>query len=368
MDWKGILERVNQSNGDEKVFYELRKSSKHVLVYGCSNYSEIIYTYLKNNDIKIEAFVVDKPYWKHGLMIDNRPVKCIDDYDIEKYNIVVGFGDVNKSRFLMNSKSLLKTSFYFLWDPVMYYKWDTEYVENNWDALLNVYNGLADEQSKITLYELIISKINQCCTPQLLAIADGECHYFNRLTFCHNTKNEIFLDCGAYTGDTILQYNKFTAGKYKKIYAFEPNKEFIEDLRNNLKILDGVEIIEKGTWNRETVLKLKSDKEISHITDSDDGNCIKVTTIDKAVKEEDKITFIKMDIEGSELRSLQGAIKTIKRDMPKMAICCYHKKDDIIELFRFMKENCNIQYKIYLRHHSNSSCETILYGIPYSKN
>lgn len=369
MELESILKKVYKSDGDKKVYYELKKSLKPVLIYGASNYSEIIYDNLKNNDINTEAFVVDRSYWKSGLEIRNRPVRCIDDYNIEKYNIVVGFGDVDKSRFLINNKKSLNSSFYFLWDPVMYYEWDLEYIKDNWNAYVDVYNGLEDEKSKNTLYELLIAKLNKCCTPQLLNIADEKLHYFNELTFCNNTEKEIFIDCGAYIGDTILQYNQFTKGNYKKIYAFEPNKEFLVDLDKNIKSLHDIEVINKGTWNKNTILKFKNNKEVSHITTIDEGNIVEVTTIDSVVKTEDKITFIKMDIEGSELESLQGAINFIKRDMPKMAICCYHKKNDIIDLFHFMKkiENSNVRYKIFLRHHSNSSCETILYGIPCLK-
>lgn len=367
---KDILKRTHKPEGDKKVFHELRRSSKPILIYGGSDYSEIIYSYLKNNDIETEAFIVDRPYWREGSTIKNRPIKCIEECDIEKYNIVIGFGNVEKSRFIMNNKKLLKSSFYFLWDPVMYYEWDVEYVKDNWDLFLDVFRGLADERSRKTLYELIIAKLNQCCSPQLLEVADSEQHYFNSLTFSHNTEKEIFVDCGAYTGDTILQYARFTEENYKKIYAFEPNKECLGDLDKNIKSLHDIEIIKKGTWNQSTVLKFKRDKEISHITDVDDGSSIEVTTIDNELKSEDRVTFIKMDIEGSELESLQGTTKILMRDMPKLAICCYHKKNDIIDLFHFIKnlETFGSKYKIYMRHHSNSSCETILYGIPENCN
>ena len=73
-----------------------------------------------------------------------------------------------------------------------------------------------------------------------------------------------------------------------------------------------------------------------------------------------------MDIEGSELEALQGAAKTIKKNMPKLAICCYHKKNDIVDLYHCVEQFGNSQerYQIYLRHHSNGACETVLYAIP----
>lgn len=76
-----------------------------------------------------------------------------------------------------------------------------------------------------------------------------------------------------------------------------------------------------------------------------------------------------MDVEGSELESLKGAADTIRKNHPKLAICCYHKKEDIIVLYQYIKsfDNDETEYKFYLRHHSNSAYETVLYAIPIKK-
>ena len=69
-----------------------------------------------------------------------------------------------------------------------------------------------------------------------------------------------------------------------------------------------------------------------------------------------------MDIEGAELESLQGARKTIRRDRPKLAVCIYHKPEDMIEIPLYIKELVP-EYKLYIRHHSNSGTETVLYAV-----
>lgn len=72
--------------------------------------------------------------------------------------------------------------------------------------------------------------------------------------------------------------------------------------------------------------------------------------------------MIKMDVEGSELESLKGAKRTIQRDKPKLAICIYHKPEDMTEIPMFIKELVP-EYRLYVRHHSNSDLETVLYAI-----
>ena len=89
---------------------------------------------------------------------------------------------------------------------------------------------------------------------------------------------------------------------------------------------------------------------------------VPVVAIDRVVAEEDKVTFIKMDVEGAELESLKGAKETILRNKPKLAICIYHKPDDLIDIPLYINELVP-EYKLYIRHHSNDRGETALYAV-----
>ena len=64
----------------------------------------------------------------------------------------------------------------------------------------------------------------------------------------------------------------------------------------------------------------------------------------------DRLSFIKMDIEGAEKRALEGARKTIEKYKPKLYVCAYHRNEDF---FALPEEILSIRsdYKIYLRHH-----------------
>ena len=76
---------------------------------------------------------------------------------------------------------------------------------------------------------------------------------------------------------------------------------------------------------------------------------VPVDTIDH-VCDSDKVTFIKMDIEGSELKALQGAADVIRRDKPKLAISIYHRPTDYFEIPFYVKELVP-EYRLYIRHH-----------------
>ncbi len=76
-----------------------------------------------------------------------------------------------------------------------------------------------------------------------------------------------------------------------------------------------------------------------------------------------EITFVKMDVEGAEMEALRGAAETIRRNVPKLAISVYHKRNDIFDVPLFI-HRLHPRYKFYLRHHSTTFSETVLFAVP----
>ena len=101
----------------------------------------------------------------------------------------------------------------------------------------------------------------------------------------------------------------------------------------------------------------------THITEHREAISIPVAAIDETVEPDDKVTFIKMDVEGAELESLRGCKRTIKKYRPKLAICIYHRPEDMIQIPIYIKELVP-EYRLYIRHHSNCAWETVLYAMP----
>jgi hypothetical protein len=77
-----------------------------------------------------------------------------------------------------------------------------------------------------------------------------------------------------------------------------------------------------------------------------------------------KPTYIKMDIEGSELKALHGARKTVKKYLPVLAICVYHKPKDIWEIPLYINSISN-KYRFFLRAHGLEGWELVCYAVPY---
>lgn len=194
------------------------------------------------------------------------------------------------------------------------------------------------------------------------ALAEPE-QYFSPDFITYEDK-EIFVDAGACNLTTSLRLRKHCPRV--KVYAFEPDPECYRrclDRKEDLNF-ETAKILPFGTWSKRDSLRFQAGlRGASYISETNEGNeTIEVMPIDEAIDEGDKVTFIKMDVEGSELESLKGAAKTIRRDRPKLAICIYHKPEDMWTIPLYVKELVP-EYKLYIRHHSSSAGETVLYAI-----
>lgn len=177
------------------------------------------------------------------------------------------------------------------------------------------------------------------------------------------SENEIFVDGGCFNCGTSLLFRKWCDQKYEKIYAFEPDKLNYEKCKKIIQLnkLDRIELINAGLWSKKDVLLFNGDKGAGS-SFSETGTCsVNVVGLDEILNGK-KATFIKMDIEGSELEALKGAKNTIVNYRPRLAICIYHKPEDILEIPLYL-QSLVPDYKLYIRHYSNYSDETVLYAV-----
>lgn len=140
-------------------------------------------------------------------------------------------------------------------------------------------------------------------------------------------RNEIFIDCGAYDGDTIADFRRATGNHFSKIVAFEPDPENFAALRSALHGNPRVVLHPYATGSGRGIVRFTIDGTGSKISSVGTYE-VEVITLDE-ILEEVAPTYIKMDIEGSEPATIEGGSKTIVRFRPKMAVCVYHAPDHL---------------------------------------
>lgn len=190
---------------------------------------------------------------------------------------------------------------------------------------------------------------------------DTETQYFDSDIIQYG-KHEIFVDAGALDGKTSKTFLKQCSGVYDKIHVFEPNLSSLEKAKETLKTYQNCHFYPVGLWNQEETLFFGGSAPGGFgIARGEADISLPVTALDQILGDE-KVTFLKMDVEGAELEALEGAKHIIAKYKPKLAISLYHKAEDLYVLPLWVK-NLVPEYQLYIRHYSSWHYETVLYAV-----
>ena len=190
----------------------------------------------------------------------------------------------------------------------------------------------------------------------------GRCgwQYFD---FFDSSENEVFVDGGSLDGKSSVEFAKWSKGSYSAIYAFEPNPKMVKECIETLHTLssDKVHFYDCALWNCKCKLNFNnaSCSKWDACVSNDGTVSVEADCLDNIIGQ-NNVTFIKLDVEGSELETLIGTAEIIKRDHPRMAISVYHKEDDLFKIAHYLLSllgDCNFA----IRHYHSDAIETILY-------
>jgi FkbM family methyltransferase len=191
-------------------------------------------------------------------------------------------------------------------------------------------------------------------------------------------EREVFVDGGAHRGESAVEFLRraVEAGRrYARVHSFEPDQGNFEAAARNVSQLPSVTRVRKGLWMCEAALTFfeKGDTLGSSfvlLPGAPEGegafvHRVPVTSLDAyfgGAPESDWPTFIKMDVEGAEKEALLGAAGVIGAKKPKLAICAYHKPEDVYALPRTIMR-LHGGYRFALRHYLPGPHETVLYAV-----
>lgn len=173
------------------------------------------------------------------------------------------------------------------------------------------------------------------------------------------TDDEVFIDGGAFDGDTVHDFVAATGGRYSHIHAFELDPRNADAFQAKTRGVANVTLHSLGLWNGrgEVGLDSQGDNNGSRISEASDLMA-RVEALDNL--DLGQPSLIKLDIEGAEVPALAGMRDTIQRHRPKLAVCAYHKADDlvtIIDAIRAIRDD----YSFTLRHYSPIVFDSVIY-------
>lgn len=222
------------------------------------------------------------------------------------------------------------------------------------DAWDRIYNALADEESRRTFRDIIRFRLT-CDPAYMFAYAVRvQDQYFEDFMRFHG---EIFVDAGGFDGDTSQGFAE-RYPDYQKIILFEPSKKNMEAARQRLAGYERMEYHLLGLSDEHGALAFNEDAGSASSVAPSASTSIRVDTLDTVVIE--PVTFIKMDLEGWELKALHGSARHIANDRPKLAIAAYHDSPDFRLIFDYVS-GFGHGYKCRLRHYTQGWSETIMF-------
>jgi len=324
-----------------------------------------------NNSIAKE-FIQKQKYFNIVVIVDDfyneksfNNISIVKSYNIENYknNHAINLTFSSSAFVFFNELALSNNIKMFnYYEITQYFDFDSAYPYFN-DMLVNtllnfnkyieVLNYFSDNLSKSIIfkhlsYRLMFNHNN---------FIDVQENFENQYFDININNNEVFIDGGCFDGQTSLILLKKDI-KIKKIYCFEPDYVNLQKVKKSLEDYTNIKILDCGLWDKkEEKYFLSTSDEISRVVEKSD-NKILLDTIDNLASD---ATFIKLDVEGAEEKSIIGAIHTIKKKSPKLAISIYHKPNDLFEIINLVN-SINPKYKFYIRHYSDFLFDTILYG------
>lgn len=214
-----------------------------------------------------------------------------------------------------------------------------EFIKKNPNLAIFAFDRMGADISIYGIYEKEILEILEECI-------------FNKI----DTRNSSCLDIGANIGNHTLYFAQF----FNKVYSFEPHPEIFELLKFNVRKSENVEIFQLGLSHKNDEMIILSEQDTSYgssslrsikklnVKEDVDTHNVQVKKFDdftNHIKANNNIAFVKLDVEGHELKALQGMEKTLKQNSP---IICFEQHLNQFDYFgkelssktiNFLKDN-----------------------------
>jgi FkbM family methyltransferase len=191
--------------------------------------------------------------------------------------------------------------------------------------------------------------------------------YF-REEFFHLGTKECFVDCGAFDGDTLNLFLDKVGSSFERAVAFEPDPGNFAKLTDRVSLMPPevrrrIRLVHAATGETNVRVQMAIGDGLASSVGIGDYEVDSVSLDCELHDTGAPATFIKMDVEGSELATLAGAQKTIRQHAPILTLSAYHRQDDPWSIPLFI-HSLNPEYSFHLRPHLLEGWDLVCYAIP----
>ena len=358
-------------HAEHEVFDAIKASQAPVVLFGAGDMAWYVLEYLRQQGIE-PVCVCDNDARKQGTTFLGLPVCSYAGLSQHlggnaRYNVVVTVGPGAKGGVTdqLTAAGEVNPVWYLHGYELCGEKLTRDYVERHAAEFEEAYSLLADEASRRVLVNVLNARLSGD-VELFREVRTAPQHFDGDVVSL--TDHEVLLDVGAFTGDGIAAFVERTQARYDAIIAVEPDHHTADLLLARLA-KDGIERVEvhdKGAWCERGRLQFQEGRAgSSRLCQSregvDGGASIPVDTVDNILQGR-RVSYISMDIEGAEHNALLGAEETLRRWKPQVAVCAYHRREDLYDLPLLLRSFVP-EYRFFLRHYTHDQTETVLYAL-----
>lgn len=332
------------------MWEELKKENRPIMVYGMGNGADKLFERFGQLGISVsEVFASDGFVRGHSF----RGYKVRSFSEIKEnypdFVIVLSFASNREDVISMLADIDSRYDMYVPDMPIAAVEeyFDRDFYNAHYGEIADAYDSLADEKSKAIFSSIINYRLS------------GKMKY---LLECYSTRDEMYsilphekivtaIDAGAYNGDTAREMKEHF-DSLEKVIALEPDRKTFKKLARYSEAEEKMEVvsINAAAWSEDMNGTFfgsgnRNSTAVATASYQHSEDAVSLIKIDSIANE--KIDYIKYDVEGAEREALIGSREIILRDKPALLISLYHRSRDIFELVSFVKNNYP-DYKLYL--------------------
>ena len=374
-----------------------KRQDKELVIFGSGDRaSQIIPKYFTYDPIK---FICDNSPIKWGKHMMGIPIYspeklsdkpenyvvviAIDDY-VAIDSIQAQLGDYGvKNVFHFSVLHHLNT--FWRYDGSLAYSFhelNTYPIVNNAAEKISEVRAMMSDEKSIKVFDSLVEKLCYNVSDYSDICDDWHDHYFSDNIFEYENQ-EVFVDGGGFDGADTIRLLKILGNRFKKAYVFEPDENNFARLCRNIDSLVSSNEELENSFNLFRMGLYDSAKDVgfihwgnygSRIAEGDAAGWsstngysatrkggISTVRLDDVIPETERVSLIKLDVEGAEIAALNGAKRIITKNQPKMALSIYHRIEDLWEIPLLIKSMVP-EYKLYVRHHSFGLGDKVLYA------
>lgn len=332
------------------VWERLLQTAKPIVLYGMGNGADKIVDWCEANSVKISGIFASDEFVR-GQIFRGFTVQKYSDI-IARFGgdilIVIAFAS-ERPEVLARFKELAEA--HETLAPHLPLFDEPEIVSLAWlgkyeAELQEVYDNLADDVSRETFAAVLNYKLSGKVEYLFACDTAREDDLHQIFTF---GENEVYLDLGAYNGDTVQEFLNLTEGRYQHIIAVEPDRRNCKKLNAMAEDLGKITVHQCGVWSEAGELGFSDSGGRQSTFLAVQKKTVPVNSIDNLAQGL-PVSYIKMDVEGAEVQALTGGANVIKENAPKMFVAAYHYDVDIfrlpLQIWQLVPD-----YKIFFRKH-----------------